>query len=395
MFCPTTNHGVPDGISLDGEKKAPHDRQLRSEAGSVCPVKRILAFLSVLTVALSACVGGDSDNYAARVNGHDISTQLILDELHTITSNPRYVAALNEQLGDTGDGTALQPAGDNTVNAQYTAQLLFNRIIVELIEEDFEKNHLTVTPDQTAQAERTVREDLQDEVFNSMPASYRSYLVDRLAKLSAVMAARDTPQLEQAYYDTHKDDFAQYCVRHILVSSQTQAAQLRKQIVDDGGDFAAAAKQYSEDNQGQGSSASQGGALGCFSKTELDQFIQVFRDATLQLPVNQVSQPIQSQYGYHLIEVTSKTQQSFSDAKDGISKQLGSTDAFITEALSSAKIDVNPRFGVYQPGNAAQGTNAGIAPPKANAVTPKSTTTTMDPSLMNQLSPQGDTSTGQ
>jgi parvulin-like peptidyl-prolyl isomerase len=363
-------------------------------AGSVCAVKRILAFLSVLTLALSACDGGGG-NYAARVNGEDIPTKLILDELHTITSNPRYVATLNEQLGSAGDGTTLQPAGENTVNAQYTAQLLFNRVIVELIEEDFNKNHLTVTADQTAQAEKTVRDDLQDEVFNSMPASYRSYLVDRLAKLSAVMAARDTPQAEQAYYDAHKDDYAQYCVRHILVPSQTQAAQLRKQIVDDGTDFAVVAKQYSQDNQGEGSSASQGGALGCFGKTELDQFIQVFRDATLQLPVNEVSQPIQSQYGYHLIQVTSKTQQSFNDAKASISKELGSTDTFINEALSAAKIKVNPRFGIYHPADATQGTSAGILPPPANAVTPKSTTTTMDPSMMSQLSPQGDTGTAQ
>jgi parvulin-like peptidyl-prolyl isomerase len=357
-------------------------------------VKRLLALLSVLTLGLSAC--GGSDDYAARVNGHDISTKLILDELHTITSNPRYVASLNEQLGDSGNGTALQPSGDNTVNAQYTAQLLFNRVIVELIEEDYNANHLTVTPDQTAQAEQTVRADLQEDVFNSMPASYREYLVDRLAKLSAVMAARDTPQKEQAYYDAHKDDYTQYCVRHILVNSETQAAQLRKQIVDDGTDFAALAKQYSIDSQGEGSSASQGGALGCFDKTQLDQFIQVFRDATLQLPVNEISQPVQSQFGYHLIQVTSKTQQSFDDAKKGISQQLGSTDTFINEALAKAHIKVNPRFGQYQPANATAGTSAGIAPPAVNAVTPKSTTTTsIDPSQVTPLTPsQGDSSGG-
>jgi hypothetical protein len=344
-------------------------------------VKRLLAFLSVLTLGLSACSGSGADDYAARVNGNDISTKTVLDELHIITSNPNYVKALNEQLGSSGNGTSLQPSGDNTVNARYTAQLLFNRVIVSLIDETYDGEHLTASPDEISQAEQTVRQDIGDDVFNSMPAPYRDYLIQRLAKLSAVMAARDNPQAEQAYYNAHKADLTQYCVSHILVSSPTQAAQLRKQIVDDGADFAQIAKASSLDNQGTGSSASQGGALGCFTKTELDQFIAEFRDAVLQLQPNQVSQPVQTQFGYHLIEITSQTTPAFDAAKAGISKQLGDVDTFINDTLAKATVKVNPRFGTYSPANTTTGASAGIAPPSIKAVTPKSTTTTVDPSL--------------
>lgn len=352
-------------------------------AGSLGTVKRLLALFFVTTLSLSAC--GQTTDYAAKVNGHVVSTKTLMDELHTITSNPRYVKVLNEQLGGQGIGTGLQPAGENTVNATYTAQLLFNRLLVSLIDQAAVNEHVTVTAAQTKAAEDSVRSDLADNaLFDSLPISYRSYLVDRQAKLTAIMAERDTPEKEQAYYDTHKDAYTQYCVRHILVESQAEAAQLRKQIVDDGADFAAIAKAKSIDSQGEGSSASQGGALGCFNKSQLDQFIPVFRDAAIALNGTEVSQPVQSQYGFHLIQVTSKTEQSFADAKADISKQLGSASGFLTEQLKSAKVKVNPRFGDFKPADESQGVAASITPPRTNGPQPKQTTTSLDPSQYTQ-----------
>jgi hypothetical protein len=359
--------------------------------GSLGAVKRFLAlisFIAVSTLSLSAC-GGESGDYAVKINDQEISSEAILDELHTITSNPRYVTLLDQQLGGIGGGKGLQPNGDNTVNASYTAQLVFNRVIVALIDQDLKKNNVIVSPDQTRDAETVVREDLNDDaLFESLPVSYRTYLVDRLAKLNAVVASRSTPEKLRAYYDSHLAEYSQYCVRHILVEAQPQAAQLRKQIVDDRGDFAALAKTNSLDKQGESSSANQGGALGCFSAEEMNQFIPEFRDAALTLPVNQVSEPVKTQFGYHLIEVTTKNQQSFEQAQPAIAQQLGNVDAFLQEALSTAKIDVNPRFGTYQPGNATMGLSPTVNPPAANAVTPKTTSTTLDPALLQQYQQQ-------
>jgi hypothetical protein len=358
--------------------------------GSLTSVKRFLALISFLcafVLSLSAC--GESTDYAVKINDQKISSETILDELHTITSNPRYVELLDQQLGGIGGGAGLQPNGDNTVNASYTAQLVFNRVIVALIEQDLKKNNITVSADQTREAESVVRQDLNDDaLFDDLPASYRSYLIDRLAKLNAVVGARSTPEKQRAYYESNIGDFTQYCVRHILVESQTQAAQLRKQIVDDRGDFAALARTNSLDKQGESSSASQGGALGCFTADELNQFIAEFRDAALRLPVNQVSEPVQTQFGYHLIEVSSKTQQTFEQAQSAISQQLGNVDAFLQEALSEADIDVNPRFGTYQPGNPTMGVSPTVNPPAANGVSPKTTSTTMDPALLQQYQQQ-------
>jgi peptidyl-prolyl cis-trans isomerase SurA len=70
----------------------------------------------------------------------------------------------------------------------------------------------------------------------------------------------------------------------------------RKRIVDDGEDFAEVAKEVSEDP----GSAPNGGDLGCFTK---DQMVPEFADAAFSLEKGEVSQPVKTDFGYHLIQV--------------------------------------------------------------------------------------------
>ena len=82
---------------------------------------------------------------------------------------------------------------------------------------------------------------------------------------------------------------------HILVDSQAKAADLKQQL-DDGADFAALAKEHSSCP-----SSAQGGSLGQFQQgamvPEFDQVI--FGD----LPIGQVSDPVKTDFGYHLIKI--------------------------------------------------------------------------------------------
>ncbi|MEM1355647.1 MAG: peptidylprolyl isomerase [Planctomycetota bacterium] len=82
---------------------------------------------------------------------------------------------------------------------------------------------------------------------------------------------------------------------HILVPSPEQAEQI-KQEIHDGGDFAALAKQHSTCPSGK-----TGGSLGEFGQGDMvPEFDAViFSD----LPVGEVSDPVQTQFGFHLIQV--------------------------------------------------------------------------------------------
>jgi len=86
--------------------------------------------------------------------------------------------------------------------------------------------------------------------------------------------------------------------RHILVSTEEQCADLKTQI-EEGADFAELAKQHSSCPSGQ-----QGGELGEFGP---GQMVKEFDEVVFSADVNTVQGPVQTQFGYHLLEVTNRT----------------------------------------------------------------------------------------
>ena len=84
---------------------------------------------------------------------------------------------------------------------------------------------------------------------------------------------------------------------HILVADEKTAKKLKAEI-DTGADFAKIAKKSSKCPSGEA-----GGDLGFFGK---GQMVKEFEDAAFTLPIGVVSQPIKTEFGYHLIVVTAK-----------------------------------------------------------------------------------------
>lgn len=83
--------------------------------------------------------------------------------------------------------------------------------------------------------------------------------------------------------------------KHILVEQAFEAEDLLKKLAD-GEDFASLAQKFSKCPSGQA-----GGDLGEFGR---GQMVKPFEDAAFALEVDQVSQPVQTQFGYHLIQRT-------------------------------------------------------------------------------------------
>ena len=92
---------------------------------------------------------------------------------------------------------------------------------------------------------------------------------------------------------------AKASARHILVDDEEQCIQLKTEI-ESGADFANIAKQYSKCPSG-----TEGGELGEFGP---GQMVKEFDQAVFSGDVNTVLGPIQTQFGYHLVEVTSRTE---------------------------------------------------------------------------------------
>jgi len=87
--------------------------------------------------------------------------------------------------------------------------------------------------------------------------------------------------------------------RHILVDTEEQCLAL-KQEIESGKDFEEIAKEHSNCP-----SKMQGGALGSFSR---GQMVQEFDQVVFSAELNKVQGPVKTQFGYHLVEVTNRTE---------------------------------------------------------------------------------------
>mgnify|MGYP001158075693 CR=1 FL=1 len=88
------------------------------------------------------------------------------------------------------------------------------------------------------------------------------------------------------------------CARHILVDSEEQCKALKTEI-ENGADFAAIAQQHSSCPSGR-----NGGDLGEFGPGAM---VPEFDKVVFSADVGTVQGPVQTQFGYHLLEVTSRT----------------------------------------------------------------------------------------
>ena len=94
-----------------------------------------------------------------------------------------------------------------------------------------------------------------------------------------------------------KADTRTVCASHILLPTEMEAIKIKSQIKTFD-DFKYYAKNYS-----QCPSSRNGGDLGCFGR---GQMVKPFEKAAFEGNVGEVSEPIQTQFGYHLIWVTEK-----------------------------------------------------------------------------------------
>ena len=91
---------------------------------------------------------------------------------------------------------------------------------------------------------------------------------------------------------------AKATARHILVNSEKLAKKIKKEIISKELTFEKAAKKFSKC-----SSSKRGGHLGTFSKGEM---VREFDNVVFKEDLNRVHGPVKTEFGFHLIEITSR-----------------------------------------------------------------------------------------
>lgn len=128
-------------------------------------------------------------------------------------------------------------------------------------------------------------------------------------------------QLKQEF-EKNKDQFTTATVRHVLINfedpktkkprKKEDALKLAKEVkakLDGGADFATIAKKYSEDP----GSASNGGL---YENASVAQWVPAFKKAAETQPINKIGDPVETEYGYHIIKVESRNEPTFDKLKD-------------------------------------------------------------------------------
>ncbi|MFD1849999.1 peptidylprolyl isomerase [Oceanobacillus bengalensis] len=139
-----------------------------------------------------------------------------------------------------------------------------------------------------------------------------------ISLLQEKAAAEDIEITDEQLQERYDRSLKEIDAQHILVADEETANEV-KQKLDDGGDFAELAAEYSTDG-----SAQDGGNLGYFTAGDM---VPEFEDAAYSMEAGDVSDPVQSDFGFHIIKVNDirDTEQEigeFEDVKEDLRREL-------------------------------------------------------------------------
>jgi len=166
----------------------------------------------------------------------------------------------------------------------------------------------------------------------------RNKLLMELQLQSEAKAAVTEQAVKVVYQDAIKQLANEFEVRarHILVPTEAEAKAILVEL-NKGTDFAELARQKSKDP----GAAAQGGDLGYFTK---DQMVPEFAEIAFKLEKGQLSEPIKTQFGWHIIKVEDKRKKpapDFAQVKDQIETYVmrKAQAEFIAKLRQTAKVE--------------------------------------------------------
>lgn len=157
--------------------------------------------------------------------------------------------------------------------------------------------------------------------------------------LDQTAKAAVTDEAVQALFDekyANAEPGKEYQASHILVATEDEAEAIRAEL-DGGADFAAIAKEKSTDR----GSASAGGDLGWFG---VGMMVKPFEDAVIAMKKGEISAPVQSQFGWHVIKLVDErtaAKPTIEDVRTELEGDLQSraVEAKVTELTGAAKVE--------------------------------------------------------
>ena len=297
----------------------------------------------VLAVALAACAQSSS-SVAASVGQSEIS----VDRLQADVDLYGFLTAIS-------GGTCGSPVQGETNEGACARFALGNDIREELAKTYAEQHDVTIEDADVQAAMSQLEtglggaEGLQKQLDDAgVTRAQVENLAERLILVSAVQTAvveerLDDATLRQAYED-QLETFTTVEVAHILVKDRADAERIAAEVTPQ--TFAATAEKESIDP----GSASNGGSLGPMSEADFKaQFDPDFVNAALALQPGEISGPVHTQFGWHVIYLKNEDVAPFDDVSEQLRASQGNSvfNDWFAEQIEATTVDVNPRFGRF------------------------------------------------
>ena len=310
------------------------------------------ALVLLLVAALAACgeVTGTGDpNVAATVNGTKVTIVEVEERFEQAKKQPQVAQQLAED-----------PEGKYRKEIQ--AQILSQLVLAQLLEQWADELGVDATDEEVAEERASLIEQMGGEEAFETAVKESGLSADEVTetirqrvlqnKISDEVAgdAEVTDEEIAAFYEENKATRfgSKARARHILVKTKAEADRIVKQLKG-GADFAKIAKAESTDP----GSGAKGGDLGEFGP---GQMVPAFEEAVFGAEVGEIVGPVKTEFGFHVIEVTKKTEgPQLEEVSEEIRGELqeGAKGKLLEERLKdrteTAKVTVNPRFGTWNP----------------------------------------------
>ena len=200
-----------------------------------------------------------------------------------------------------------------------------------------DKQVLSYLIDMAMLAQRGVSDKVTDTPEYKQGLAYYTRKLEMEIVLGQASKGAVNDQAIQKVYDdalkAHKPEYEVHA-RHILVATEDEAKAVEERLKK-GADFAALANELSKDP------GSKGGDLGFFTR---DKMVPEFADVAFKLDVGQVSDPVKTQFGWHVIKVEEKREKpfpEFSTVKDSITRYVGqrAQGELVNDLRKTAKVE--------------------------------------------------------
>lgn len=312
---------------------------------------RLALLLALFAFASFGC-GDLLDPAAAAIGDDKITIEEIEAGTEAFKATEKY-----KQLAAQGDVEA--------VTRQYEQGFLATLIRRAVLEPKAEELGVEVTEEDVTSQLEAIKADFESELAYKEALKEQALTEEQLIQLvqdrlledalRAEVTANVGPSAEEldAYYRENIEQYTFNEAQHILVKeadlARVIAAELQgvpdKDIEEE---FARLAKKHSTDKQG----IENGGNLG---EQPGGTFVPEFEDALAELEEGEVSEPVKTEFGFHVIRLISRRIAPFSEVEEQIATELAEPakqEAFakwLEDAYEDADIRINPRFGELDP----------------------------------------------